>query len=97
MSFTLWLRLRRDEGALQRLIGAVRRRGYDVTDLEAHTRADGTSMEVTLTIDGERSSEVLERHVAKLVEVEAVVLTKRMPAATERAHRAPGDDRKTGE
>ena len=84
MTFSLWLRLRREEGALQRLIGVVRRRGYDVLDLEAHTRADGASMDVVLTLESERPSEVLERHVAKLIEVEAVVLTKKTQKASAR-------------
>ena len=81
MTFSLWLRLRREEGALQRLIGVVRRRGYDVLDLEAHTREGGASMDVVLTLESDRSSEVLERHVAKLIEVEAVVLTTKTQKA----------------
>jgi acetolactate synthase regulatory subunit len=81
MIFSLRLRLRRDEGALLRLIGVVRRRGYEVLDLEAHTTQGGASMEVLLTLESERSAEVLERHVAKLVEVEVVVSTQKTQKA----------------
>ena len=79
MSFSIQVRLRRAEGALQRLLCVLRRRGYDVTDLEAHATADGAALDVTVALVSERPSDVLARHVAKLIECEAVALRDEEP------------------
>jgi acetolactate synthase regulatory subunit len=66
------VRVRRSEGDLERLIGTFRRRGWQVTALEARAVRDGSTMAVHATLEGERSPEVLARQVARLVEVESV-------------------------
>lgn len=66
------VRIRRAEGDLERLLGVFRRRGWQVTALEARPVRDGTTMAVHATLEGERSPEVLARQVGRLVEVEAV-------------------------
>ncbi len=76
---TIEVKLRRAEGALQRLLCVLRRRGYEVTDLEAHTTDDGASLAVAVTLESDRPSDVLARHVAKLIECEAVALRDREP------------------
>jgi acetolactate synthase regulatory subunit len=68
------VRVRRAEGDLERLLGVFRRRGWQVTALEARSMRDGLAMTVHATLEGDRSPEVLARQVERLVEVEAVHL-----------------------
>jgi acetolactate synthase II small subunit len=71
------IRLRRAEGDLERLLGTFRRRGWQVSDLEARgTARDGSAMTVHATLEGERDPDVLARQVARLIEVEAVEIQK---------------------
>jgi acetolactate synthase regulatory subunit len=67
------VRIRREEGDLERLLGVFRRRGWQVTALEARMTGGG-SMTVHATLEGDRSPEVLARQVERLIEVEAVHL-----------------------
>jgi acetolactate synthase regulatory subunit len=73
------VRLRRAEGDLERLIGVFRRRGWQVTGLEARSIRDSGTMTVHATLEGDRSPEVLARQVERLVEVEAVHLDESEP------------------
>jgi acetolactate synthase regulatory subunit len=66
------VRVRRAEGDLERLLGVFRRRGWQVTAVEARATRDGTTMTVHATLEGDRSPDVLARQVARLVEVESV-------------------------
>jgi acetolactate synthase regulatory subunit len=66
--------MRRAEGDLERLLGVFRRRGWNVTGLEARATRDGATMTVHATLEGDRSPEVLARQVERLWEVEAVQL-----------------------
>ena len=65
------VRMRRAEGDLERLIGVFRRRGWNVTALEARATRDGATMTLHATLEGDRSPEVLVRQVERLWEVEA--------------------------
>jgi acetolactate synthase regulatory subunit len=66
------VRMQRAEGDLERLLGVFRRRGWQVTALEARSIRDGSAMTVHATLEGERSPDVLARQVERLIEVEAV-------------------------
>jgi acetolactate synthase regulatory subunit len=66
------VRVRRSEGDLERVLGVFRRRGWQVTALEARMARDNTSMTIHATLEGERSPEVLARQVERLIEVESV-------------------------
>jgi acetolactate synthase regulatory subunit len=66
------VRVRRAEGDLERLLGVFRRRGWQVTAVEARASRDGSTMILHATLEGDRSPDVLARQVARLVEVESV-------------------------
>jgi acetolactate synthase regulatory subunit len=73
------VRIRRAEGDLERLIGVFRRRGWQVTSLEARMVRDGSTMAVHATLEGDRSPDVLARQVERLVEVESVHIEEGEP------------------
>ena len=72
MSINLEVRLRREERGLERLLGLVGRRGYEVTGVDASLAPCGRVLRVRLRLESERSFEQLVRHVAKLYEVAEV-------------------------
>jgi acetolactate synthase regulatory subunit len=76
------VRMQRAEGDLERLLGVFRRRGWQVTALEARGIREGAAMTVHATLEGERSPEVLARQVERLVEVEAVHIDEGEPQVT---------------
>jgi acetolactate synthase regulatory subunit len=82
MSHTLYVRLRRAEGALVRLLGQIGRRGYEVLGLSARLAPERNAFEVEVEFEPftplppgkPRPPEVLPALVAKLFEVERVEL-----------------------
>ena len=72
MNGTLWVRLRRAEGALLRMLGVVGRRGFETENLVARPSKDGRWIEVTMSVKGTRPVELLERQIMRLVDVEGV-------------------------
>jgi len=84
MSHSLYVRLKKAEGSLVRLLGQIGRRGYDVLGVRADLSADGTAFDVVVefkpfmpvppAVQQARPAEVLPALVAKLVEVEKVEL-----------------------
>ena len=95
MSFSLYVRLKKAEGSLVRLLGQIGRRGYDVLAVRAELSADRKAFDVVVdfepfmpvppAVQEARPAEVLPRLVEKLVEVEKVELrtsaSKPLPAA----------------
>ncbi len=87
MSTTLNVRLRHDEGALQRLLGQIGRRGYDILDVTAHLSADGKTFDVRVEFEPfipmapgkPRPVEVLPALCRKLADVVSAELAE--PAA----------------
>ena len=75
MSFQLHLRMKKAERAIERVLGLVGRRGYEIEKVLAHPSEGSRGIDVTLTIQSDRSGEVLVRQIAKLYEVEQVELT----------------------
>jgi acetolactate synthase regulatory subunit len=84
MSHSLYVRLKKSEGSLVRLLGQIGRRGYDVLGVRAELSADGKVFDVVVdfkpfmpvapAVQEARPAEVLPALVAKLVEVEKVEL-----------------------
>jgi acetolactate synthase regulatory subunit len=91
MSSTLYVRLKKAEGCLVRLLGQIGRRGYDVLAVSAKLSADRNSFEVLVecepfmpvppAIQQPRPIEVLPSLVRKLVEVETAELRSIAPKA----------------
>ena len=84
MSFSLYVRLKKAEGSLVRLLGQIGRRGYDVLGVRAELSADRQAFDVVVdfepfmpnppAVQEARPADVLPRLVEKLVEVEKVEL-----------------------
>ena len=99
MSSTLYVRLKKAEGALVRLLGQIGRRGYDVLGVSAKLSADRSAFDVLVefepfmpvppAIQQPRPAEVLPALVAKLCEVEKVEL--RSAAAAKPPAASPGN------
>ena len=70
MTATLEIRMKRTEGSLVRLLGLVGRRGFETEGVSA--RSLEKHIDVTLTVCGARSVEILERQILKLEDVERV-------------------------
>lgn len=69
MNAKLHIRMRRGAAALERLLGVIRFRGFEVARMNLH--ADGTShFEVSLEVQGHRR--IIE-HLEKLQDVEGIV------------------------
>ena len=75
MSFQLHLRVKKAERSIERVLGLVGRRGYEIEKILAQPSAGSRWIDVTLTIQSDRSGEVLIRQIAKLYEVERVEMT----------------------
>lgn len=69
MSVIIELGLRRSERSLERLLGLVGRRGFEVVGLEASVTEDGGELAVKMTLASDRPMEPLLHHIRKLYEV----------------------------
>lgn len=68
----LKLSLRRNEGALQRVLGVAARRGHPVVSMVVEPTQSGTSWDVSLDVEaGERDPDRLVRQLQKLEDVDA--------------------------
>jgi len=72
MNFILQLKLRNIDGVLERVLGVVRYRGYQILKLMANPSPDGKRMEVTLKVGSKSKSNHLPHHLKKLLDVEAL-------------------------
>jgi acetolactate synthase regulatory subunit len=70
MSAIVQARVRDAEGVLVRMLGLLRRRGYQVVRLTANRASDEPFFDVVIVVEGDRSPEQLVRQIAKLSEVE---------------------------
>jgi acetolactate synthase regulatory subunit len=70
-AFTLELEIERVERALERMLGVVGRRGYEILSVSAVTTSDDRYL-VQLELSSERSPDVLARQLMKLHEVHQV-------------------------
>ena len=71
MSMVLQLSMKNMEGALERLLGVVRYRGFQVMGMNAQTNREGSHLDVRLTVSGTKSSNLCKQ-IAKLFDVENV-------------------------
>lgn len=74
MRITFHLRVKRAEGALVRVLGIVGRRGYTPVRVAAEPSPDGAVWDVDLTLESDRSADVLARQLSKCFDVEGVVV-----------------------
>jgi len=70
--YRLDLTLRRAEGVLVRVLGAAERRGFRPLSVDGETREDGDRWHLCMTVEGERSDEVLRQQLDKLHDCLAV-------------------------
>ena len=61
-------------GSLQRLLGTIRRRGFEVETMMVTKSAVTEGYHIEVRLGGERSFEMLARQIAKLFEVSSVSL-----------------------
>ena len=72
MSMRLPVLLRRNEGALLRVIGLLHRRGYQIAALDSRASAEPGLWQVTIELDGISDTRVLARQLERLIDVVAV-------------------------
>ena len=72
MRYRLDLTLRRAEGALVRVLGAAERRGFRPLSVDGEAREDGDRWHLRMTVEGERSDEVLRQQLDRLHDCLAV-------------------------
>jgi len=80
LSFKLLVRLRRAERSLERALGVVGRRGYEVVSVSASRVEDGTELVAHIELESRGSPETVIRQLQKLHEVEDVVLEDASPS-----------------
>lgn len=61
-------------GSLQRLLGIIRRRGFDVENMMVTRNPVTNGYRIEVRLAGERCFETLARHIANLFEVSSVSL-----------------------
>lgn len=72
MTFCIALRLARAERSIERVVALVGRRGFEVVGVDAVLDGQGGHFVVKLTLESERSADVLLRQLGRLAEVEDV-------------------------
>jgi acetolactate synthase regulatory subunit len=75
-TLTLQLRVKREEGALLRILSMTRRRRFDLISLKADSSQDGDFLDVRMTVQAERSGPAFIRQIEKLVDVAQVEVIK---------------------
>jgi len=86
---TLRLRVRNEEGALVRVLGMTRRRRFDLLSLTADCSADGAFLDVSMTVQAERSAPAFVRQIEKLEDVARVEVVGSPQAESEIRAAAP--------
>ena len=72
-TFTLQIRIRQSDGALERILGVTRRRQFALSQLsvsETSSRNVSADFDVEMTVRGERPPAFLVRQLEKLEDVE---------------------------
>ncbi len=81
MKFYMQISARQAEGILERLLGVIRFRGFNLLEMTAHTPPVGSGYAVTLKVTGQRNGENLKRQLEKLADVQTVdMFTLAQPA-----------------
>lgn len=82
MNFILQLRLKNIDGVLERVLGVVRYRNYQITKMMANPTPDGSRMDVTLTVNSDTRGGHIARHLQKLWDVESLQIYGELPQAS---------------
>lgn len=69
MDSVMFLTVRNNEGALERLLRVTRHRGFAVQALQVQNSQAKDIYDITLRLSGERTTENLSRQLEKLVDV----------------------------
>ena len=72
MRYQLDLTLRSAEGALTRVVGATERRGFRPLSVDGEAQRDGDRWHLRMTVEGDRSDQLLRTQLAKLHDCLAV-------------------------
>ncbi|MBX9670956.1 MAG: ACT domain-containing protein [Candidatus Obscuribacterales bacterium] len=76
MRFTLDVTMANTEGALERILGRLRQRSFNVCALNAGLSANMARMDVRVTLESARPIELAIKQLAKLIDVEGVEIIK---------------------
>jgi acetolactate synthase regulatory subunit len=68
-TFTLQIRIRQSDGALERILGVTRRRQFALSQLSVSETPRTADYDVEMTVRGERPPAFLVRHLEKLEDV----------------------------
>ena len=69
MRFNLEITTANSEGALERILGCLRQRGFALCGMNADRSHDHTAMAVRLTLEGSRPMDLAVKQIAKLYDV----------------------------
>lgn len=72
MKFTVSMRLSNIEGALERVLGRLRQRAFDISSMSAERASDRSFIDARFTIEGTRDVEPVIKQLAKLYEVQSL-------------------------
>lgn len=72
MKFTVSIRLSNTEGALERLLGKLRQRAFEISSMSADRTADRGFIDARFTIEGSRDVEPVIKQLAKCFEVQSL-------------------------
>ncbi len=76
MRAVLQLKLTNQEGALLRVLGCLRRRGYEVVRLVANRSEHDACLDLVMIVESERSMDVLARQLRKFFDVQHAHLSE---------------------
>jgi acetolactate synthase regulatory subunit len=74
MKSVLELRLNNSEGVLERVLGCLRQRGFELCSMQMQRNSDGSSLTIQCTVESLRPIENGCRHLAKLYDVQSIKL-----------------------
>jgi acetolactate synthase regulatory subunit len=72
MKFTVSIRLSNTEGALERVLGRLRQRAFEISSMSADRTQDRAFIDARFTIEGSRDVEPVIKQLAKLYEVQSL-------------------------
>ena len=72
MNHALQLKLASVDGVLLRVIGVTERRGWSATALQAEPSSEGDTLNLHMSVMGDRPVELLVRQLSKLQDVHTV-------------------------
>ncbi len=92
MKFIVSIRLSNNEGALERVLGRLRSRSFDVSSMSAERTSDKAFIDARLTIEGQRAPEPLFRQLEKIYDVVSIKVQFIEGANHGRQHQTAGQN-----